>query len=139
MHIKAMECLGDGVPGDSLAVSKLCGKCSPADVDILQPSFNFLYWSLHQTTPSSQKRGTGAQAEIAKRKGAGQCLWPLLPLVFFFFSLMEIYRGRCLDQIAIRSFLVLISCGSGMKLKPLEPQAESFVHSPCVHEVPIMC
>ncbi|GAB5574308.1 meiosis inhibitor protein 1 isoform X3 [Prionailurus iriomotensis] len=37
-------------------LSKLCGKCSPADVDILQPSFNFLYWSLHQTTPSSQKR-----------------------------------------------------------------------------------
>ncbi|XP_045320584.1 meiosis inhibitor protein 1 isoform X2 [Leopardus geoffroyi] len=37
-------------------VSKLCGKCSPADVDILQPSFNFLYWSLHQTTPSSQQR-----------------------------------------------------------------------------------
>ncbi|OBS68826.1 hypothetical protein A6R68_02616, partial [Neotoma lepida] len=37
-------------------VSKLCGKCSPADVDILQPSFNFLYWSLHRTTPSSQKR-----------------------------------------------------------------------------------
>ncbi|XP_053082833.1 meiosis inhibitor protein 1 isoform X1 [Acinonyx jubatus] len=37
-------------------VSKLCGKCGPADVDILQPSFNFLYWSLHQTTPSSQKR-----------------------------------------------------------------------------------
>ncbi|KAM6162172.1 meiosis inhibitor protein 1 [Erethizon dorsatum] len=37
-------------------VSKLCGKCSPMDVDILQPSFNFLYWSLHQTTPNSQKR-----------------------------------------------------------------------------------
>ncbi|XP_029325796.1 meiosis inhibitor protein 1 isoform X2 [Mus caroli] len=37
-------------------VSMLCGKCSPAHVDILQPSFNFLYWSLHQTTPSSQKR-----------------------------------------------------------------------------------
>ncbi|XP_059103787.1 meiosis inhibitor protein 1 [Peromyscus eremicus] len=37
-------------------VSKLCGKCSPADVDILQPSFNFLYWSLHRTTSSSQKR-----------------------------------------------------------------------------------
>ncbi|KAM4882243.1 meiosis inhibitor protein 1 isoform 2-T2 [Thomomys bottae] len=37
-------------------VSKLCGKCSPSDVDILQPSFNFLYWSLHQTRPSSQKR-----------------------------------------------------------------------------------
>ncbi|XP_041528313.1 meiosis inhibitor protein 1 [Microtus oregoni] len=37
-------------------VSKLCGKCSPADMDILQPSFNFLYWSLHRTTPSSQKR-----------------------------------------------------------------------------------
>uniref|UniRef100_I3N2P0 Meiotic double-stranded break formation protein 1 n=1 Tax=Ictidomys tridecemlineatus TaxID=43179 RepID=I3N2P0_ICTTR len=37
-------------------VSKLCGKCSPNDVDILQPSFNFLYWSLHQTTLSSQKR-----------------------------------------------------------------------------------
>uniref|UniRef100_H0X5X1 Meiotic double-stranded break formation protein 1 n=2 Tax=Otolemur garnettii TaxID=30611 RepID=H0X5X1_OTOGA len=37
-------------------VSTLCGKCSPTDVDILQPSFNFLYWSLHQTTPSSQKR-----------------------------------------------------------------------------------
>uniref|UniRef100_A0A8D2JR12 Meiotic double-stranded break formation protein 1 n=1 Tax=Sciurus vulgaris TaxID=55149 RepID=A0A8D2JR12_SCIVU len=37
-------------------VSKLCGKCSPSDVDILQPSFNFLYWSLHQTTLSSQKR-----------------------------------------------------------------------------------
>ncbi|XP_063099777.1 meiosis inhibitor protein 1 [Cavia porcellus] len=37
-------------------VSKLCGNCSPADVDILQPSFNFLYWSLHQTTPNSQKR-----------------------------------------------------------------------------------
>nr|XP_051689991.1 meiosis inhibitor protein 1 isoform X5 [Oryctolagus cuniculus] len=37
-------------------VSKLCGKCSPTDVDILQPSFNFLYWNLQQTTPSSQKR-----------------------------------------------------------------------------------
>ncbi|XP_055459099.1 meiosis inhibitor protein 1 [Psammomys obesus] len=37
-------------------VSKLCGKCGPAEVDILQPSFNFLYWSLHRTTPSSQKR-----------------------------------------------------------------------------------
>ncbi|XP_006174760.1 meiosis inhibitor protein 1 [Camelus ferus] len=37
-------------------VSKLCGKCSPTDTDILQPSFNFLYWSLHQTTPGSQKR-----------------------------------------------------------------------------------
>nr|XP_044634820.1 meiosis inhibitor protein 1 isoform X3 [Equus asinus] len=37
-------------------VSKLCGKCSPTDVDVLQPSFNFLYWSLHQTTPGSQKR-----------------------------------------------------------------------------------
>ncbi|XP_058424241.1 meiosis inhibitor protein 1 [Diceros bicornis minor] len=37
-------------------VSKLCGKCNPIDADILQPSFNFLYWSLHQTTPASQKR-----------------------------------------------------------------------------------
>ncbi|XP_042637001.1 meiosis inhibitor protein 1 [Orycteropus afer afer] len=37
-------------------VSKLCGKCSPMDVDILQPSFNFLYWSLHQTTPDSRQR-----------------------------------------------------------------------------------
>ncbi|KAM5250926.1 meiosis inhibitor protein 1 isoform 2-T2 [Hipposideros larvatus] len=37
-------------------VSKLCGKCSPTDEDILQPSFNFLYWSLHQTTLGSQKR-----------------------------------------------------------------------------------
>lgn len=74
--------LHDGVSGHSPAVSKLCGKCSPADVDILQPSFNFLYWSLHQTTPSSQKRGAGAPAETMNRKGAGQCLWPLLPLVF---------------------------------------------------------
>ncbi|XP_037369356.1 meiosis inhibitor protein 1 [Talpa occidentalis] len=37
-------------------VSKLCGKCGPTDQDILQPSFNFLYCSLHQTTPGSQKR-----------------------------------------------------------------------------------
>ncbi|KAM9229173.1 meiosis inhibitor protein 1 [Dugong dugon] len=37
-------------------VSKLCGKCSPTDVAILQPSFNFLYWSLHQTTPCSRQR-----------------------------------------------------------------------------------
>ncbi|XP_037702185.1 meiosis inhibitor protein 1 [Choloepus didactylus] len=37
-------------------VSELCGKCSPTDADILQPSFNFLYWSLHQTTSGSQKR-----------------------------------------------------------------------------------
>ncbi|XP_008843014.1 meiosis inhibitor protein 1 isoform X1 [Nannospalax galili] len=37
-------------------VSKLCGKGSPDDTDILQPSFNFLYWSLHQTTTSSRKR-----------------------------------------------------------------------------------
>ncbi|XP_064139510.1 meiosis inhibitor protein 1 [Loxodonta africana] len=37
-------------------VTKLCGKCSPTDMDILQPSFNFLYWSLHQTTPSSRQR-----------------------------------------------------------------------------------
>uniref|UniRef100_G1S0C7 Meiotic double-stranded break formation protein 1 n=1 Tax=Nomascus leucogenys TaxID=61853 RepID=G1S0C7_NOMLE len=40
----------------AVMLSKLCGKCSPTDVDILQPSFNFLYWNLHQTTPSSQKR-----------------------------------------------------------------------------------
>uniref|UniRef100_A0A8C5KU88 Meiotic double-stranded break formation protein 1 n=1 Tax=Jaculus jaculus TaxID=51337 RepID=A0A8C5KU88_JACJA len=37
-------------------VSKLCGKCDPTDVDILQPSFNFLYGSLHGTTLGSQKR-----------------------------------------------------------------------------------
>ncbi|KAM6214789.1 meiosis inhibitor protein 1 [Rhynchocyon petersi] len=37
-------------------VSKLCGKCSPTDMDLLQPSFNFLYRSLHQTTPSSRQR-----------------------------------------------------------------------------------
>ncbi|NXG32549.1 MEII1 protein, partial [Dromaius novaehollandiae] len=37
-------------------VSNLCGKCMPKDTDLLQPSLNFLYWSLHQTTPSSQQR-----------------------------------------------------------------------------------
>ncbi|NWU97988.1 MEI1 protein, partial [Upupa epops] len=37
-------------------VSNLCGKCRPRDADILQPSLNFLYWSLHQTTPYSQQR-----------------------------------------------------------------------------------
>ncbi|KAM7056751.1 meiosis inhibitor protein 1-like isoform 1-T1 [Acridotheres tristis] len=37
-------------------VSNLCGKCSPRDTDLLQPSLNFLYWSLHQTTPCSQQR-----------------------------------------------------------------------------------
>uniref|UniRef100_A0A8C6JX35 Uncharacterized protein n=1 Tax=Melopsittacus undulatus TaxID=13146 RepID=A0A8C6JX35_MELUD len=37
-------------------VSNLCGKCRPRDTDLLQPSLNFLYWSLHQTTPGSQQR-----------------------------------------------------------------------------------
>ncbi|NXO85616.1 MEI1 protein, partial [Sitta europaea] len=37
-------------------VSNLCGKCRPSDTDLLQPSLNFLYWSLHQTTPCSQQR-----------------------------------------------------------------------------------
>uniref|UniRef100_A0A8C0I7Y8 Meiotic double-stranded break formation protein 1 n=1 Tax=Bubo bubo TaxID=30461 RepID=A0A8C0I7Y8_BUBBB len=37
-------------------VSNLCGKCRPMDTDLLQPSLNFLYWSLHQTTPCSQQR-----------------------------------------------------------------------------------
>ncbi|XP_044535239.1 meiosis inhibitor protein 1 [Gracilinanus agilis] len=37
-------------------VSNLCGKCSLAHVEILQASFNFLYWNLHQTTPGSRKR-----------------------------------------------------------------------------------
>ncbi|NXX42210.1 MEI1 protein, partial [Tricholaema leucomelas] len=37
-------------------VSNLCGRCRPRDTDILQPSLNFLYWSLHQTTPFSQQR-----------------------------------------------------------------------------------
>ncbi|KAF1592462.1 Meiosis inhibitor protein 1, partial [Eudyptes moseleyi] len=37
-------------------VSNLCGKCRPRDTDLLQPSLNFLYWSLHQTTPCSQQR-----------------------------------------------------------------------------------
>ncbi|XP_004676485.2 PREDICTED: meiosis inhibitor protein 1 [Condylura cristata] len=47
---------------DSLAtqllhqVSELCGKCGPADQDVLQPSFNFLYCSLHQPAPGSQRR-----------------------------------------------------------------------------------
>ncbi|GAB0176731.1 coiled-coil domain-containing protein 134-like [Grus japonensis] len=39
-------------------VSNLCGKCRPRDADLLQPSLNFLYWSLHQTTPCSQQRGS---------------------------------------------------------------------------------
>ncbi|NXN21116.1 MEI1 protein, partial [Nycticryphes semicollaris] len=37
-------------------VSNLCGKCKPRDTDLLQPSLNFLYCSLHQTTPGSQQR-----------------------------------------------------------------------------------
>ncbi|XP_074127937.1 meiosis inhibitor protein 1 isoform X2 [Sminthopsis crassicaudata] len=37
-------------------VSNLCGRCSLDSVEILQPAFNFLYWNLHQTTPSSRKR-----------------------------------------------------------------------------------
>ncbi|XP_057286998.1 meiosis inhibitor protein 1 [Pezoporus wallicus] len=37
-------------------VSNLCGKCRPRDTDLLQPSLNFLYWNLHQTTPGSQQR-----------------------------------------------------------------------------------
>ncbi|NXK95317.1 MEII1 protein, partial [Formicarius rufipectus] len=37
-------------------VSNLCGKCRPRDTGLLQPSLNFLYWSLHQTTPCSQQR-----------------------------------------------------------------------------------
>nr|XP_056702523.1 meiosis inhibitor protein 1 [Euleptes europaea] len=37
-------------------VSSLFGKCSPTDLELLQPSLNFLYWNLQQTTPSSQQR-----------------------------------------------------------------------------------
>ncbi|XP_068955461.1 meiosis inhibitor protein 1 [Petaurus breviceps papuanus] len=37
-------------------VSNLCGKCSLDHSEMLLPSFNFLYWSLHQSTPSSRKR-----------------------------------------------------------------------------------
>nr|XP_020838400.1 meiosis inhibitor protein 1 isoform X3 [Phascolarctos cinereus] len=37
-------------------VSNLCGKCSLDHVEMLLSSFNFLYWSLHQTTPGSRKR-----------------------------------------------------------------------------------
>ncbi|NXF02667.1 MEI1 protein, partial [Smithornis capensis] len=39
-----------------IPVSNLCGKCRPRDTDLLQPSLNFLYCSLHQTTPCSQQR-----------------------------------------------------------------------------------
>ncbi|XP_053261946.1 meiosis inhibitor protein 1 isoform X2 [Podarcis raffonei] len=38
-----------------LQVSNLSGKCSPTDHEILHPSLNYLYWSLQQTTPASQK------------------------------------------------------------------------------------
>ncbi|XP_042323675.1 meiosis inhibitor protein 1 isoform X2 [Sceloporus undulatus] len=37
-------------------VSNLSGKCNPSDHEILQPSLNFLYWSLQQTTLSSRQR-----------------------------------------------------------------------------------
>ncbi|KFQ28603.1 Meiosis inhibitor protein 1, partial [Mesitornis unicolor] len=37
-------------------VSNLCGKCRPRDADLLQPSLNFLYCSLHQTAACSQQR-----------------------------------------------------------------------------------
>ncbi|KAH0616842.1 hypothetical protein JD844_028266 [Phrynosoma platyrhinos] len=37
-------------------VSNLAGKCSPTNHEILQPSLNFLYWSLQQTTFSSRQR-----------------------------------------------------------------------------------
>ncbi|XP_058047648.1 meiosis inhibitor protein 1 [Ahaetulla prasina] len=36
-------------------VINLCGKCNPTDTEILQPSLNFLYWSLQQTIRSSQQ------------------------------------------------------------------------------------
>lgn len=44
-----------------------------------------------------------------------------------------------LGQMVIRSFLVLITCGSRMKLEPIEPKADPFVHLPCVREVPGRC
>ncbi|XP_066490300.1 meiosis inhibitor protein 1 [Tiliqua scincoides] len=37
-------------------VSSLSGKCSPTDFDILQPSLNFLYWSLQQSTLCNQQK-----------------------------------------------------------------------------------
>ncbi|XP_025064706.1 meiosis inhibitor protein 1 [Alligator sinensis] len=37
-------------------VSNLCGKCRRDDTELLQPSLNFLYWSLHQTMVCSQQR-----------------------------------------------------------------------------------
>ncbi|XP_019371351.1 PREDICTED: meiosis inhibitor protein 1 [Gavialis gangeticus] len=37
-------------------VSNLCGKCRLDDAELLQPSLNFLYWSLHQTMVCSQQR-----------------------------------------------------------------------------------
>ncbi|KAJ6659022.1 hypothetical protein lerEdw1_019659 [Lerista edwardsae] len=37
-------------------VSSMSGKCSPTDFEILQPSLNFLYWSLQQSTLLSQQK-----------------------------------------------------------------------------------
>ncbi|XP_006866927.1 PREDICTED: meiosis inhibitor protein 1 [Chrysochloris asiatica] len=60
-------------------VSKLCGKCGPTDVDILQPSFNFLYWSLHHTTPVSRQR---AAAVILSSSALMELLEKLLALTW---------------------------------------------------------
>ncbi|XP_053326254.1 meiosis inhibitor protein 1 [Spea bombifrons] len=41
-----------------LAVSSLSGKCNPCSMSVLQPAFNFLYCSLHQSSSSCRMRAT---------------------------------------------------------------------------------
>ncbi|NWY54511.1 MEI1 protein, partial [Chionis minor] len=62
-------------------VSNLCGKCRPRDTDLLQPSLNFLYCSLHQTTPCSQQRAVAvllsnvSLLELLQKVLEGTWLW----------------------------------------------------------------
>ncbi|KFQ53558.1 Meiosis inhibitor protein 1, partial [Nestor notabilis] len=65
-------------------VSNLCGKCRPRDTDLLQPSLNFLYWSLHQTTPGSQQRAVAVLLSnvplLELLQKVLECTWSRSPL-----------------------------------------------------------
>ncbi|NXL31630.1 MEI1 protein, partial [Glaucidium brasilianum] len=81
-------------------VSNLCGKCRPMDTDLLQPSLNFLYWSLHQTTPCSQQR---AVAVLLSNVSLLQILQKVLEHTWF--------RSPCSEHVYLSSEDALLCSG----------------------------
>ncbi|ETE63084.1 Meiosis inhibitor protein 1, partial [Ophiophagus hannah] len=87
-------------------VINLCGKCSPTDSEILQPSLNFLYWSLQQTIPSSQQI---VVVLLLSNKSLIELLEKVLHCTWMATSFSEPVFSSCIESLICSAWLLTAS------------------------------